>query len=73
MERPVKPDVLSHLRVAENVGYPEKKHRADADVHHKGKAAVSAGDQDKIEDDVAKLHAAGLWGHDAAFLTGEQS
>ena len=31
------------------------------DVHHKGKAAVSAGDKEKIEADVAKLHAAGLW------------
>jgi len=31
------------------------------DVHHKGKAAVSAGDKDKVEADVAKLHAAGLW------------
>jgi ATP-dependent Clp protease adaptor protein ClpS len=43
-------------------GYPEPKATAlMLDVHHKGKAAVSAGDKDKIETDVAKLHAAGLW------------
>lgn len=43
-------------------GYPEPKATAlMLDVHHKGKAAVSSGDRDKIEGDVAKLHAAGLW------------
>ena len=43
-------------------GYPEPKATAlMLDVHHKGKAAVSHGDKDKIEGDVAKLHAAGLW------------
>jgi ATP-dependent Clp protease adaptor protein ClpS len=43
-------------------GYPESKATAlMLDVHNKGKAAVSAGDKDKIEADVAKLHAAGLW------------
>jgi len=43
-------------------GYPEQKATAlMLDVHHKGKAAVSAGDKEKIEADVAKLHAAGLW------------
>jgi ATP-dependent Clp protease adaptor protein ClpS len=31
------------------------------DVHHKGKAVVSSGPKDKVETDVAKLHAAGLW------------
>jgi ATP-dependent Clp protease adaptor protein ClpS len=31
------------------------------DVHHKGRAVVSSGDKDKIEADVARLHAAGLW------------
>ena len=31
------------------------------DVHHKGKAIVSSGAAEKIEGDVAKLHAAGLW------------
>jgi ATP-dependent Clp protease adaptor protein ClpS len=31
------------------------------DVHHKGRAVVSSGNKDKIEADVAKLHAAGLW------------
>lgn len=42
--------------------YPEPKATAlMLDVHQKGKAAVSSGDRDKIEGDVAKLHAAGLW------------
>jgi ATP-dependent Clp protease adaptor protein ClpS len=31
------------------------------DVHHRGKAIVSSGTKDKVEGDVAKLHAAGLW------------
>ncbi|MBA0125162.1 ATP-dependent Clp protease adaptor protein ClpS [Haloechinothrix alba] len=31
------------------------------DVHHKGKAVVSWGTKEKVEGDVAKLHAAGLW------------
>jgi ATP-dependent Clp protease adaptor protein ClpS len=31
------------------------------DVHHKGKAIVTSGSRDKVEGDVAKLHAAGLW------------
>ncbi len=43
-------------------GYPEPKATAlMMDVHLKGKAAVSAGDMGKVEADVAKLHAAGLW------------
>ena len=43
-------------------GYPEQKATAlMLDVHHKGKAAVSSGDKEKVEADVAKLHAAGLW------------
>jgi ATP-dependent Clp protease adaptor protein ClpS len=31
------------------------------DVHHKGRATVSSGSKEKVEADVAKLHAAGLW------------
>ncbi|MBK1785878.1 ATP-dependent Clp protease adapter ClpS [Prauserella cavernicola] len=31
------------------------------DVHHKGKATVTSGAKEKVEGDVAKLHAAGLW------------
>jgi ATP-dependent Clp protease adaptor protein ClpS len=31
------------------------------DVHHKGKALVSSGSKEKVEGDVAKLQAAGLW------------
>ncbi|MDR7302984.1 ATP-dependent Clp protease adapter ClpS [Haloactinomyces albus] len=31
------------------------------DVHNHGRAAVSSGSKEKVEADVAKLHAAGLW------------
>src|ERR1700753_1502754 len=31
------------------------------DVHHKGRATVSSGSREKVEGDVAKLHAAGFW------------
>jgi ATP-dependent Clp protease adaptor protein ClpS len=31
------------------------------DVHHKGRAIVSSGSKDKVEADVTRLHAAGLW------------
>lgn len=31
------------------------------DVHHKGRAVVSAGGREQMEGDVARLHAAGLW------------
>ncbi|MBB3052073.1 MULTISPECIES: ATP-dependent Clp protease adapter ClpS [Prauserella] len=31
------------------------------DVHHKGRAIVTSGSKEKVEGDVAKLHAAGLW------------
>ncbi|HEY7053861.1 MAG TPA: ATP-dependent Clp protease adapter ClpS [Mycobacterium sp.] len=30
-------------------------------VHNEGKAVVSAGSREKMETDVSKLHAAGLW------------
>jgi ATP-dependent Clp protease adaptor protein ClpS len=30
-------------------------------VHHEGKAVVSAGTRESMEVDVSKLHAAGLW------------
>jgi ATP-dependent Clp protease adaptor protein ClpS len=31
------------------------------DVHQKGRASVSTGSREKVETDVAKLQAAGLW------------
>ena len=31
------------------------------DVHHKGRAAVSSGSREQMEQDVTRLHAAGLW------------
>ena len=49
--------VFQHL-----FGYSlEKATSLMLDVHNKGKAAVSSGDKEKVEGDVAKLHAAGLW------------
>jgi ATP-dependent Clp protease adaptor protein ClpS len=39
----------------------DKANKLMLDVHHKGKAIVSSGSKDKVEADVAKLHAAGLW------------
>ena len=43
-------------------GYSKAKaHRLMLQVHHEGKAVVSAGDRAKVEGDVRKLHAAGLW------------
>jgi ATP-dependent Clp protease adaptor protein ClpS len=39
----------------------EKATQLMLDVHHKGRAVVSSGSKEKVEGDVAKLHAAGLW------------
>lgn len=39
----------------------EKATKLMLDVHHKGKAVVSSGSKEKVEGDVARLHAAGLW------------
>ena len=39
----------------------DKAERLMLDVHHKGRAIVSSGSKEKVEGDVAKLHAAGLW------------
>lgn len=39
----------------------EKAVRLMLDVHEKGRATVSSGPREKVEADVAKLHAAGLW------------
>lgn len=43
-------------------GYSEAKaNELMMQVHTEGKAVVSSGDRDKVEADVRKLHAAGLW------------
>jgi ATP-dependent Clp protease adaptor protein ClpS len=43
-------------------GYDKEKATAlMMDVHHKGRATVTSGSREKVEGDVAKLHAAGLW------------
>jgi ATP-dependent Clp protease adaptor protein ClpS len=39
----------------------DKATRLMLDVHHKGRAIVSSGSKEKVEGDVARLHAAGLW------------
>lgn len=39
----------------------EKATRLMLDVHHKGRAVVSAGSREQMEHDVARLHAHGLW------------
>ena len=43
-------------------GYSEDKaHKLMLDVHHKGRAVVSAGAREKMEHDAARLHSYGLW------------
>lgn len=39
----------------------DKATRLMLDVHHKGRAVVSSGEREKVEGDVARLQAAGLW------------
>ena len=39
----------------------QKATRLMLDVHHKGKAVVSQGNQEQAEADVSRLHAHGLW------------
>ena len=44
------------------LGYDRKRaQELMMQVHTEGRAVVSSGDRDKVEADVAKLHAAGLW------------
>ena len=43
-------------------GYPKRKaEKLMLDVHHKGRAVVSAGARESMERDVAVLHGYGLW------------
>jgi ATP-dependent Clp protease adaptor protein ClpS len=39
----------------------EKAEKLMLDVHHKGKAVVSAGARERMEHDASQLHAYGLW------------
>jgi ATP-dependent Clp protease adaptor protein ClpS len=39
----------------------EKAEKLMLDVHHKGKAIVSAGARERMEHDASRLHAYGLW------------
>lgn len=39
----------------------EKATELMLDVHHKGRAVVSSGSRERMEHDVARLHAHGLW------------
>ena len=50
------------LVLQELFGYSrEKATRLMMDVHHRGRAVVSAGTREQMERDVARLHAKGLW------------
>ena len=43
-------------------GYsPERSHELMLKVHHEGKAVVSSGGREVMEQDVARLHEYGLW------------
>lgn len=43
-------------------GYSKRKaHKLMLDVHHKGRAVVSAGSREEMERDVQTLHSYGLW------------
>ena len=43
-------------------GYDEMKAQAlMLDVHHKGRAVVSSGSREEMEQDVAAMHSYGLW------------
>ena len=43
-------------------GYPKARaHKLMLDVHHKGKAVVSAGTREAMERDAEVLHGYGLW------------
>jgi ATP-dependent Clp protease adaptor protein ClpS len=43
-------------------GYPkEKAEKLMSDVHHEGRAVVSAGTREEMERDVAAMHSYGLW------------
>ena len=43
-------------------GYSESRaNELMMQVHTEGRAVVSSGDREKVEADVAKMHAAGLW------------
>ncbi|HEX6686323.1 MAG TPA: ATP-dependent Clp protease adapter ClpS [Candidatus Limnocylindrales bacterium] len=43
-------------------GYPkDKAELLMLDVHHKGKAVVSAGARERMEHDASRLHSYGLW------------
>jgi ATP-dependent Clp protease adaptor protein ClpS len=52
---------VTHV-LMELFGYPREKAEAMMlDVHNKGRAAVSSGTREKMEQDVTRLHAKGLW------------
>ncbi len=52
---------VTHVLI-ELFGYPREKAEAMMlDVHHKGRAAVSNGTREQMEQDVSRLHAKGLW------------
>jgi ATP-dependent Clp protease adaptor protein ClpS len=54
-------DYVTHV-LQKLFGYPKPKaERLMLQVHHEGRAAVSAGTREQMENDVQRLHAHGLW------------
>ena len=52
---------VTHV-LMELFGYSRSEaHRLMLAVHHEGKAVVSSGTRERMEHDVARLHAKGLW------------
>jgi len=52
---------VTHVLI-ELFGYTKAEaHRLMLAVHHEGKAVVSNGTREQMENDVARLHARGLW------------
>ena len=52
---------VTHV-LQELFGYSRPEaHRLMLQVHHEGKAVVSSGTRERMEHDVARLHARGLW------------
>jgi ATP-dependent Clp protease adaptor protein ClpS len=57
-------NLMSHVTYVFQKLFGYSREKATAlmlDVHHKGKAVVSAGSRERMELDVARLHAYGLW------------
>lgn len=57
-------NLMSYVTYVFQTYFGFTKEKAEAlmlDVHHKGKAVVSAGSREEMERDVAAMHSYGLW------------